>query len=231
MRKFIVLTAIAALSFALAPAAQADIITVAGITASSDYYGDALGQYPGMWMSPGVIDGNGLDVTGLLHSQIGGDNSAGASNMWFSGKSTVVADQWLQIDLGGVYDISSMNVWNEYEGWPAGRGTNAVVITYGTEITGSMAQGTVAPITSPGTLSITNFAQAPATNPFTGETFTEAFTAQYILFDIGSNYGGISTGEGLVGLAEVQFDGVPEPATMSLLAIGGLALIRRRRRA
>jgi len=36
---------------------------------------------------------------------------------------------------------------------------------------------------------------------------------------------------GDVGYATTDFTYVPEPATMSLLAIGGLALIRRRRRA
>jgi len=56
----------------------------------------------------------------------------------------------------------------------------------------------------------------------------DEWDVRYVQFNILSNYGDPSH----TGLSEVQFHGVPipEPVTLTLLALGGLALLRRRRR-
>ena len=74
--------AVAVAGFTLTtPSADAALIDIlgegGGITASSDYYNEGN---PGMWMTPGVIDGNGL-VSSTEHSQIAGSASAGTYNM------------------------------------------------------------------------------------------------------------------------------------------------------
>ena len=78
-----------------------------------------------------------------------------------------------------------------------------------------MVDGTIATITSPATLGISSVAAdvvyGTTSIPYAGTTYTETFTARYILFDIGSNYA-VASGHpsySWVGLAEVQFDGVP----------------------
>jgi len=53
----------------------------------------------------------------------------------------------------------------------------------------------------------------------------------WVSFDIRAFPGGNPGPEGLQMDGEIWHEHVPEPATMSVLAIGGLALLRRRRRA
>ena len=63
---------------------------------------------------------------------------------------------------------------------------------------------------------------------------------QYVKFDINSNQcsSGVWTCDGsppnpdtdwYVGLSEVQFTGVPEPATITMLGLGCLGLLRKRK--
>ena len=147
--------------------------------------------------------------------------------MWLSeanGFGGVDPDPWVLFDLGDLYTITSFQVWNYNE--LAGttndlttRGVNAVTVEYGeTAGLGSTVPG------------ITNFARADATNTYPGEVFNgfAPFNARYIRFDIDTNYGDPNT---FYGLSEVQFTGtlVPEPGSLALLTMGGLALMRRRR--
>jgi hypothetical protein len=57
-------------------------------------------------------------------------------------------------------------------------------------------------------------------------------TARYVALEIMSRHNGNTDPTvGRIGFSEAGFDVVPEPATMSLLALGGLAMLRRKRRA
>ena len=117
-------------------------------------------------------------------------------------------DPWVQFDLGDVYLITSIRVWNYNEatgGNLTERGVNAVTIEHGiTETLGSTVPG------------ITNFTKAPepVTNTYPGEVFDgfAPFTARYIRFDIDSNHNGDNF---FYGLSEVQFEGAVAGVNLS----------------
>jgi hypothetical protein len=57
-----------------------------------------------------------------------------------------------------------------------------------------------------------------------GEYGTEAATYGNFIFGLNSSDGGVS-----IFLDNIKFTGIPEPATIGLLGLGGLALLRRKR--
>ena len=107
-----------------------------------------------------------------------------------------------------------------YFRWDSGRGVDAVAISYGSAITSPMVDGTIATITSPATLGISNFSAdvvfGTTSIPYAGTTYTETFTARYILFDITSAQ---NDGDNWVGLSEVQFYGVPSATPGTLIYV------------
>jgi len=199
-------------------AAQVIDLDAADVTASSELAGSfnrTVDQ---------IVDESGL--TAGQHTTLDPNNT-----MWLttgSGFDGIDPDPWVQFDLGDVYTITSFQVWNYNE--LAGsvdlttRGVKGVSVEYGlNESLGSTVPG------------INQFAQADATNTYTGEVFNgfAPFDARYIKFDIdeGINVGNYGDTNTFYGLSEVQFTGtlVPEPGSLALLAIGGLLIARRRR--
>jgi hypothetical protein len=177
-----------------ATVSHAEIITIApeNVSSSSDIGGgfDRIDDH--------LVNGSGLVA--------GGHDGTPDGTMWLSMGTccggTQDFDPWVLFDLGAVYTINSIHVWNYNEatgGNLTERGVNEVAIEYGlTEALGSTVPG------------ITNFTQAPepVTNTYPAEVFDTftPFTARYIKFDIDSNHNGDNF---FYGLSEVQFDGVP----------------------
>lgn len=129
-------------------------------------------------------------------------------NMWLSTGTNfggVDPDPFVIFDLGDVYTISAIHVWNYNESPPnlTGRGVNSVTIEYGV----TAALGSVVP-------GITNFAEATGSSNYTGERFDSfaPFAARYIKFDINSNHGGDNQ---FYGLSEVQFEGLQRSLDLS----------------
>ena len=170
-----------------------------------------------------VVDGSGL--TGLAH-----DNGGGNGTMWLTSGGTQAygpkdADPWIEFDLGAVYTIDSIRVWNMNHSANTDRGVKDLAIEYGnTAALGSTLAG------------VTQFAQASGLSTYEGEIFDSgdftSFQARFIRFEIVNDANRNWGDDDFTGLSEVQFSGVavPEPTTTALLGLGGLALILRRRK-
>jgi len=194
MKAAILLVALVVLAMS-STLAQSAMIDIADVTASSEIGGnfDRLDDY--------LIDGSGLtdgahtnSVEGTMWLSTGTD---------FGGEDT---DPSVTFDLGEVYLVDRIHVWNYNEVNLPARGVNAVSIEYGiTPALGSTLAG------------ITNFTQAPGEEGYTGEVFDSftPFEARYIKFDINSHHGGDNE---FYGLSEVQFfGGTPPPEPQEIV--------------
>lgn len=210
----------------LGATAQATTIQPVGVTVSSQYnYGDdtrvAINTIDGSGLEPGPDD----DIA-KKHNQ---DWRAG----WIS-DSTSPGDEWIIFDLGDVYTLTAMHVWNSAERGETWDGTHR-----GVRFVDVYADNNPTPTTF-----VQQFELQQAPNPlpttFTewgggadyiieGVTyiFTNPVQARYVMFDILSSWGA-----GNVGLAEVRFieGSVPEPASVALICLGGFAMLAQRKR-
>ena len=170
-----------------------------------------------------IINGNGMDTFGNdTHHII-------TSTMWLSNNANP-ATEWLEFDLGGAYDLTKIDIWNYNEriyagllptNWTHGRGVlNMDILVAGSDHVFS-------------NLMNVNLNEAGDGAPVFDSIAVSTTATQYVKFDINTNLASLypSIAQEYVGLSEVQFQGelIPEPATMVLLALGSIALIRRRR--
>ncbi|MBT3293673.1 MAG: hypothetical protein HN919_19945 [Verrucomicrobia bacterium] len=168
----------------LAGTARAGLISIDtdNVYASSELDGTRIGDK--------LVDGSGLS---------GGQHDANANNMWLSGNGDTAG--WVVFDLGAVYSVTNVQIWNYNESSIAARGVSNVVVRYGTNLTfGFDSSGFESTLTE-----ITTLAQASGAAGEPGEAFDSfaPFNARYVLFDIVDNHGDAS----YVGLSEVQFYG------------------------
>jgi len=153
-----------------------------------------------------LVDGSGL--TGNQHGTYPNES------MWLS---SAASPQSIVFDLGAVYDVSQLKVWNynEFGDWPnpgdtlVNIGANAVSVTYGTTLSGSTLGGATGTVSS-----ITSFAKASGLGDYTGETFSAPFQARYVKVEITSSHGHPINS---VGLSEVQFSGTVAPPAPALI--------------
>ena len=203
---------------------------VAGANASSEHY--SLARGPGNTINDSGMDGLGLDA----------QHDITYSNMWLSGAiatslgnpnpGTVAGSHWIKFDLGAARnDLTAMGIWNGNEQNYPFFGMKDITVEYSTDnVNYSSLFVGVLPMASGGGV---NPSPVDLTLDVTG------LSMQYVVITaaLGSDQPG-GTGDrnwsynrptiyGEVALSEVRFF-VPEPVSMLLLGLGGLAMIRRR---
>jgi len=170
-----------------------------------------------------VVDGSGLSSqlsTGdPIPSPYPSHTDTFAPNMFETASTTVSGVQFI-FDLGGVFDLTGMHVWNGNEN--TSRGIKDLDVLF----------STTSPTTGFSGLQSFALGQASGLNSYTGESvsFSSDPQARWVRFNVGSNFdNAIST----VQLSEVRFTttAVPEPSSFVMLGtlICGLAVYRRRR--
>ena len=159
-----------------------------------------------------IVNGSGLP--GNTPSLSGVHTWPNASNVWASGYKT----GYVVFDMMGSVLLDGISVWAfNGDATIGARDIQLLVSTDGVAYT---------PIVGAPTL----LAQGPWANQVAPQVFGFApVTATHVRLDILTNYGHPSSS----GFAEIQFSGtpVPEPMTITLLSLGGIALLRRKRSA
>lgn len=168
-----------------------------------------------------TIDGSGLNINGP-----GTHSNVPDGTMWLdagNGCCGDAADTNPQItwDLGAVYDVDSMRIWNYNEN----SGNPGVYTLRGIDTTDVYVSSNGVDYTKLGNITL-NQAPGSATVDFSQIVPVNA-TARYVRFTNITDFPGADND--FVGLSEIQFNSVPEPASLGLLAIGAMGLLARRR--
>ena len=176
---------------------------VTGVSADSEW-----GHTP----SVATIDESGL--TGDLHGVR--DDTVSPPNTW-SAKSAGTA-HWLRYEFDGAYQLDKMWVWNY-------NGDNTVTLGFrSTDVYYTPAGGGADVL-----LGNYEFAVAPGAPDYAHNTEVDfgGVEAEGVYLQ---QVTGWDHPWGAGGLSEVRFNVVPEPVTLTLLGLGGLGVLLRRRR-
>jgi len=235
------------LSALIAPASAALVIQPNGVTATvaANAGSTTAGLINGIGLSnaslletgdiydasaAAVTHGNG-STTGISTNYVTNDPGAGGGDYYVDFAGTTA----LTFALGGTFDdVDSIVVWNYTQ--PAGGGTapprNALRtfnLEFFSDVGATISLGTINGLSLNQSNGITNGQQPQQQVFFTGGSNFDG--VQTIRMTLTDNFFGTGSGSGgdRVGLAEVRFTQVPEPATALLGGLGLLAMLRRRR--
>ena len=222
------LAAVATLTLVLTTAsARADLIKPTDVWTTS-YFSSSLPAE--------LINGSGLSEESASATH---DSEAVASTMWFAGDldggltggttavgEPVVADQAVVFDLGATYKLSTAYIWNQNQngrfGDFTGRGVDLFDIYVSSDTDANTASWTLV-----GEDYDLAKAGGTAAEPAQSVLFS-ADDVRMVKFDIQTAQSGLANE--YVGLSEVRFESIPEPATIGILGFGAAALLFLRRR-
>ncbi len=203
--------------------AEAAIITGEAATASS-VQGARTGQK--------AVDNSGITANGSNLATDGDfEHNSTNSDMWqtLNGQNQGFAlGQTLTIDLGALYDLDGMRIWNynEGNGTPGGDGTDTSVSMYDLETSADAITWILRQDDQ-------SLAQAPL---FGSPGYDGVYTAvdwdntRYVRITVVDTYRAL---DDTAGLAEVMFSGtvpVPEPGSIVVASIGFIGLLASWRR-
>jgi hypothetical protein len=159
-----------------------------------------------------------------------------ADDSYWLGPGGANTPAYFVLDLGASARIASIDLFNTSNGSARERGTAGFTIKASNTITnvgafGDDLSGTIVTLVS-GTLAPGNHSASPGQEAITAQPFlsSDTLTAyRYIRFDAITSGG--AAGNNGSGLNEIRIFEVPEPTSLSLLAMGSLAILRRKRHA
>ena len=155
---------------------------------------------------------NLIDRSGLSN----GLHDGAYTNMWMTDLG--VQSAVLHFDLGRSRELTGISIWN----YNADFGMGYSLVRGAREFTVSLSgDGTNYVAALAGTLLM------GTGQPLAAQSFTLDGNARYVRLDLLGNYGDIYSS---VGLSEVNFASVPEPATAGLVAIAAVLVGASRRR-
>ena len=207
-KSLLLIPALAALSLASADAA----VVITGTSATATTFFAAVQSPTNLVNNSGLSVANSITAT---HTE-----TSNAADQWHS-SGGVVDNESITISLGGSYDLENIYIWQANQTGLKNRGVNQFDLFYSTDGGTNYTAWTQ-------NLNLAISPNTAAADLISAQSFAFGVSGvTNVRIEIDSAHSGLAND--YVGLSEVKFTAVPEPAAALLGGLGLLGLLRRRR--